>query len=1274
MSSKEVRTSMHSTRWAPRTRRSRWTSRVALCAALGALATSSGGCTPKAPAQSSLSALRADAATSSDQQALGDWLAAELFSPGGDAKEAARARELLQKPMKGNASASTRAHLAIAMFEELHGKPSGAAKWYFKALQAARDSKDPQAGLLGEFAAARALHLHASGELEIEEAWLADAIKNPGTLGWGARMRIADAWVRERREDDPVTARDEAVTAIGCATEIRIAGPFGAGGRGDLLREFPAEAPGAWPQSWQPSHEGGETPRVLDTERISCRTSARDNVGSGIFYAETFVTLAKDGEFVFVPDASAAWINGRQVFERDPSQWGSRLTEAWKIRLPAGRHRVVLRLFNSNAWLTLLNPNGTPAEASWSSDPSPGHAFDRAVVGADPSPLAQFVKDGSPAPIESDFVRVVAAQLASMAGDDAAAAVFMQPLIEERDRATGPSLAIAMQFVGGDPIYDQSTTEDRMRALAQKATERDPDLWWPRYFLILSEASRTGHGDAITPLQQLVERYPELDAPLAGLNGAYSRLGWSVEAAEIAKRIAEKSDDDAQAQQRAAANYEERGDWKRADSLFERVLELEPDSDAFVRRALEKRDFDAALKELRRLKKRSDEPDDFDDRIEEIEIRAGLRSDTVADLKRRVEDDPKHPGFAFALADAEYADGSRSALVAALGDSIRNGSWEGRLRGAIDLVEGVTPIEAYRMDAKQAIRAYEAREDKLPGNAVRVIDRAVYWMRSDGFARSLTHELIRVQSSEAISRFAEWPKPNGIRLNLRVIKADGRELEPEPVPGKPTLTFPHLEVGDYIDAEWVQEVRLSQVFRWYFTSVNVGAALSELIFITGPNDKLHVEPTKNSPEMQIEEENGLVIHRWVATDSLPAPEEPMAPARDDYVPNIALWYDQSEDETRNWMANQYVNLKPIDPRIITIASAIVGDTPQADSYGRAQKLYRWVMDNVEPTSESDGRRAITGKSGSPPEAFVELCRALDIDVTWALTRTKVSPTPIGPMHALQQFVADLLVVETQKGKVWLAVGEKWAPFGYVPDVVQGAKALLVETTKNAPPTFAEVTVPVQAMPGALVIGADVELAEDGSAKFTIELQFEDAVGISVRRLVEESAEEVKPQLFERFIGTFFPGARLIDLQLEWETNYSQPLRAVIEAESTMWARQTATGLEIVPPRAGGATQLTTLQQRITPLVIYDTAHVRTNVRVKLPSGSSVVGALPALDYDESGKLAEVTDRIKDGTLHLERRFQLGAMRIAPNEYEELIDFARKTDAAMQQQINVVFAR
>ncbi len=368
-------------------RATRWTSRLTLCAVLGTFS-AAGGCTTQTAttARTPLSALRTDAAASGDHRALGDWLAAELFSPGGDAKEAKRAGSLLRTALKGDVVADVRTYLAIAMFEQLHGKPAEAAKWYFKALESARNTQDPQADLLGEFAAARSLHLHATGEFKIENTWLSDALKNPGSLGWGARMRIADTWVRERREDDPVTAREDAVEATGCATELRIAGPFGGGGRADLLKEFPAEAPEAWPQSWKPARIDDETPRVLDTERTSCRTHPRDHVAGNIFYAETFVTIPKDGEFILVPDASAGWINGHKVFERNPAEWGARLKEAWKVSLPAGRHRVVLRLFNNTGWLTLLNPNGTPAEATWSADPSPGHSFDRAVIGEDPSP------------------------------------------------------------------------------------------------------------------------------------------------------------------------------------------------------------------------------------------------------------------------------------------------------------------------------------------------------------------------------------------------------------------------------------------------------------------------------------------------------------------------------------------------------------------------------------------------------------------------------------------------------------------------------------------------------------------------------------------------------------------------------------------------------------------------------------------------------------------------------------------------------------------------
>ena len=69
----------------------------------------------------------------------------------------------------------------------------------------------------------------------------------------------------------------------------------------------------------------------------------------------------------------------------------------------------------------------------------------------------------------------------------------------------------------------------------------------------------------------------------------------------------------------------------------------------------------------------------------------------------------------------------------------------------------------------------------------------------------LEHEILRIQSQEAIGEQAEQAPPTGLVLHLRVIKPDGSVLEPEPVGGKQTLTMPHLEVGDYVEIEHISE-------------------------------------------------------------------------------------------------------------------------------------------------------------------------------------------------------------------------------------------------------------------------------------------------------------------------------------------------------------------------------------------------------------------------------------------------------------------------------------
>src|SRR5690606_35931566 len=153
--------------------------------------------------------------------------------------------------------------------------------------------------------------------------------------------------------------------------------------------------------------------------------------------------------------------------------------------------------------------------------------------------------------------------------------------------------------------------------------------------------------------------------------------------------------------------------------------------------------------------------------------------------------------------------------------------------------------------------------------AARVLDYAAVWVHSDGSSRMLEHEVIRIQSAEAISHFAEHPRLQGMVLHMRVIKKDGRILEPEFVPGKPTVTLPHLEIGDYLETEQIismrgdgQQGKRYLGPHWFFREENIAYARSEFVVISPESKGLVVETRNNVPEPEVTEIGPLTVRRW----------------------------------------------------------------------------------------------------------------------------------------------------------------------------------------------------------------------------------------------------------------------------------------------------------------------------------------------------------------------------------------------------------------------------
>src|SRR5258708_30208802 len=97
--------------------------------------------------------------------------------------------------------------------------------------------------------------------------------------------------------------------------------------------------------------------------------------------------------------------------------------------------------------------------------------------------------------------------------------------------------------------------------------------------------------------------------------------------------------------------------------------------------------------------------------------RSGQGSEPLSLLERAVAQKPRDPALRLGLADARLAGGDKLALRHALADAILAGGSTAELSDAVDLVEGITELEPYRIDAAKIITPYEASASELEGNA-----------------------------------------------------------------------------------------------------------------------------------------------------------------------------------------------------------------------------------------------------------------------------------------------------------------------------------------------------------------------------------------------------------------------------------------------------------------------------------------------------------------------------------------------------------------------------
>jgi len=1236
------------------------------------------GCSrgPSSP-ESSWKEQRASGRSSEDEAELGAWLAEELLAPGGSAKEAEIAARRLAKV----GATSRRALLAQGLDYMVHGRPEAAAEAYFQMLlaesQRALDAEDAAEGrLMAWFAADKLLEL--SGHLrtfdEKHRAEVRRMLKSPGNIGFRAYSVLVEL---DARRLDPARELDleaRRARSLGCVREVRLLGPFGQGRPSDILRSFPPEESGAWALRYEPEKPGFEVAERYEAKVTGCEAAAENAPPSGVYYAESFAELEQAAEIIVATQGAVElWVDDVSVLKRYPSDWGSWPNYGSRVRLGPGRHRFIWKLPGPSTALRLLHVDGRPFPVHASRGMLDGYELGAMEVGKNPNELGRFIGKKGVLGVPDPLLRYVAASMADEDGAPEPATLLLDPLLKDPAQATGTVLATAAGFVESDPIFDVSQTRDLMHELYVSASERDPGLWYPRYASALWDAEQKGKVQAVTPLEELSKEFPEVATIDFSLASFYEELDWGPELEQVVKRVIMRFPEEPDALAYGVDMAEARGDSAQVDELLQRILAANPDTEVLLSRAIRRRDYAAARAELVRLKARRPHRKDIADRLNQLLEQSGDEAAVWHRLEDAVKREPRDAHARLALADAKYARGEVGVLSRALVETIQAGGDPTLIETAIELVEGLSVLEPFRLDALQVIREFEQKGVELPGTAARVLDYGAVLVRSDGSSQFLEHEVVRLQSEEAIRQFAEMDAGGNI-LHLRVLKKDGRILEPEAVRGKPTATMPHLEVGDYVEQErilssWGDGVGAAYSGpTWYFREAGIAYARSEFVVVSPKGKALVIESSGGAPAPSVEEAGAFVARRFRVDDSPAFVSEPNSPAPAEFMPRVSVGWGLEFQERLSNLAANFVPLVPVDPRIVKIGERIVEGIPKSSLVARARALYHWVLENVQEGEQADGRQVVVSRNGNRARGFETLCQALDIPMNWVLAESRLASPFRGSLSAFERPLYPLLRVGKGKDEAYLTIEDRYSPFGTIPSHVRGERAYAMEGFH-----VQEGKVPLGGVADAITYRGTGELGPDGSAELSLEVIFQGRYAASLRNGLAEIPENQLDGVIEsQLLGQFLEGARLKRYSVKERTNLDVPL--VLEVETSVPRLATLAGgvLLLGPPFMPNLSQLTSLPQRKTPLLIGERVEQGVHLTLNLPSG--FVGEVfpnqdkfGASSYRVSDKVLTTKSRM---SVTLERVVVTDAGRIQPEDYSAFQTYTRSADNALSRAVRI----
>ena len=524
---------------------------------------------------------------------------------------------------------------------------------------------------------------------------------------------------------------------------------------------------------------------------------------------------------------------------------------------------------------------------------------------------------------------------------------------------------------------------------------------------------------------------------------------------------------------------------------------------------------------------------------------------------------------------------------------------------------GDDPLAGFRIDGAAVLAAYQAANRDYDQPEVYVLDYGITRIFDDGSSLHLVHQIIKLQSEEAVDAQGEFAPPgDAAMLKLHTNQGGRHASRARPHRGQGhdlaartsrSATTSSTSTSARSSRRKTSSARCSAIASTSRASRRRSIAASSCSCTPEGMSPL-IDPRGPLPEATVEHRNGLVVRKWLVSESRPRMQEPLASSPREWLPSMNYGVGASWDAYRDAILDGLADRDVTDPEAVRLVLDILGDDVDASDETKAKKLYSWVLENIEATDAllAEASQMIASRAGSRARVLHYMLGIANVPSDLVLVRPFANDQTPSELPDEETYTSVLVRLGDERSPTFIATSQRGTPFGYVPPLLRGQDALVLRRGAG------KIRVPSESrIPDRRTIAVDVALAADGTAEVSVTETFTGVSAISWRGELEQIPDAVLEQRFEEaYAARIIPGASLTSLRITGRDDPEAPLVLTYSVAVPEVGHREGND-RIIPAMfptqlASGYAQPAT---RTTPQLVAP-LDVETTIRIRAPEGAS----------------------------------------------------------------------